>query len=481
MSKFNAPVTNTTTNLAGGSAYKMTPELELVSAMLTTFLEDKFYEKGKTRQNRVVECIGKVKPKFAAQATLFARNEYGMRSVSHVAAAELANRIKGEPWAQSFYDKVIHRPDDITEILAYYKQTTKKNQSHAMRKGFASALTRFDDYQLAKYRGEGKAVKLVDAVNLVHPNPTHSITKLVKDQLRNQFTFEAKISAAGKTGDDNAKQEAWAELVMSGKLGYFALLRNLRNIIQDAPEVIDEACKQLVDAKKIRNSLVLPFRFFTAADEIMKLPGKEAKLVLMALNSAMEISIENVPKFEGETLAAVDTSGSMSGGPIEKAALFAAMLIKSNMADLMYWDSTAATISVNPADSVLTIAKNIEKDANRRMGGTNIAAIFAEAKRNYDRIVILTDNQSWMHNQPAYYNGWGAAPTTGPKELAKYEKRTGAKPFVYSWDLQGYGTLQFPEHNIATLAGWSDKVFDIMKLVETDKKALVKKIEAIEI
>lgn len=481
MSRFNDSVTNNnkTTNLTGGSAYKMSPELELVSAMLTTFLEDKFYESGKKRENRIVECIGKVKPKFAAQATLFARNEYGMRSVSHVAAAELAARVKGEDWAQRFYDRVVHRPDDITEILAYYKQTTKKRESHAMRKGFAKALTRFDDYQLAKYRGEGKAFKLVDAVNLTHPVPTDSIAKLVKDELRNKDTFEARLSEAGTAKNKEfAKELAWSELLEEGRLPYFALLRNLRNIIEQAPDMVDEACKQLQDANKIRKSLVLPFRFFTAADEIMKLNGKEAKMVLMALNNAMDISTENVPKFDGDTLVAVDTSGSMMGGywgrptkdaPIEKAALFAAMLIKSNMADLMYWDTTAATISLNPADSVLTLAKTIEQDGRRRQGGTDITSIFMEAKRKYNRIIILTDEQSWAHN------------LRGPQALTIYRQRMNANPMVYNWDLQGHGSLQFPETQVATLAGWSDKVFDIMKLVETDKRALVHKIEQIEL
>lgn len=477
MSRFNKSVTNNnkTTNLAGGSAYAMSPELELVSALLTSFLEDKFYQSGKGREQAIVAAIGKVKPKFAAQATIFARNEYGMRSVSHVAAAELANRVKGEPWALRFYDKVVHRPDDITEILAYYQAQTKKAQTHAMRKGFALALSRFDAYQLAKYRGENKSIRLLDSVRLTHPKANDALTKLVKDELRNTDTFEAKISAAGQSKEASAKQEAWAELVKSGKLGYFALLRNLRNIVQEAPEVVTEACEQLIDAKKIRKSLVLPFRFFTAADEIMKLGGKGAKQVLVALNSAMDISIENIPKFEGETLVAVDTSGSMQGATTEKAALFAAMLIKSNMADLMLWDQSTQMLNLNPTDSVLTIAKTIQQRTMQRMGGTNLPIIFQDAQRAYDRIVILTDEQSWMQGSM-----WNTA-TTATKALAQYSTRTSARPFVYQWDLQGYGSLQFPENQVATLAGWSDKMFDIMRLVETDKKALIHQIEKVEI
>lgn len=66
-------------------------------------------------------------------------------------------------------------------------------------------------------------------------------------------------------------------------------------------------------------------------------------------------------------------------------------------------------------------------------------------------------------------------------EFAKYKKKYDANPFVYSWDLAGYSTLQFPESNVFALAGFSDKVFDIMKLMETDKKALYNEINAIKL
>ena len=488
MSRFNsAAATHTTTNLAGGTAYAMTPELELVSALLTSFLEDKFYQSGQGRMDAIKNAMAKVDPLFAAKAAIYARNEFGMRSVSHVTAAELfrlgANgktRVAGQEWVKRFIDKVVRRPDDATEIVSYYFANVRANNSEpgALKKGLALALAKFDEYQLAKYRSVGKSIKLVDIANLVHPAHSEAIKKLIDDELRNQNTFEVKLSEAGKSDAPDAKKEAWADLVTSGKLGYFALLRNLRNIIEQAPEVIDRACEQLKNEKAIRQSLVLPFRFLTAADEIGKLAGPEAKKVLMALNAALDVSAVNLPKFEGETLVAVDRSGSMQGEPLKRAALFAAMLVKSNLADVILWDDAARDLTCNPADSTLTIANQIAR-ATGGSGGTNIAAPFQHASRAYDRIVILTDEQSWLHDSQSYF-GYGAR-HTGPSALAEYKRRTMANPFVYDWDLQGYGTLQFPENQVAMLAGWSDKVFDIMKLVETDKKALVHTIERVEI
>jgi hypothetical protein len=106
---------------------------------------------------------------------------------------------------------------------------------------------------------------------------------------------------------------------------------------------------------------------------------------------------------------------------------------------------------------------------NARAAGTNFHAIFTVVRERYDRIVILSDMQGWMQ---------GGAPTTS---FAEYRRRYGANPFVYSFDLQGYGSLQFPEQNVFAIAGFSDKVFDIMQLLETDRLALIRQIEAVEL
>lgn len=44
---------------------------------------------------------------------------------------------------------------------------------------------------------------------------------------------------------------------------------------------------------------------------------------------------------------------------------------------------------------------------------------------------------------------------------------------MYSIDLAGYGTLQVPEKDVYCLAGFSEKIFDLMKFFEEDKDALL--------
>src|SRR6478752_5634445 len=112
---------------------------------------------------------------FVAKAAIYARTKGGMRSVSHLVAAELARGVKGAAWTKRFYDRVVHRPDDVLEILACYLATYARPIPNALKKGLGAALARFDEYQLAKYRRTSAEITLVDLVNLVHPPHTEAL------------------------------------------------------------------------------------------------------------------------------------------------------------------------------------------------------------------------------------------------------------------------------------------------------------------
>ena len=483
MSKFNAtmPKQKTLTeNLAGGQAYSQSSEMALVSLLLTSFVNDQFYRGAQSTLVELKKLSEKVKDKeFVAKSAIFARDKFGMRSVTHALAAELTSQLSGADWGKDFYNKVVVRVDDMTEILSYYLayKTEKDNPKfpNALKKGFAKAFDKFDGYQLAKYKGENKEVKLVDIVNLVHPVPTfrnkEALELLIKGELKNTDTWEAKLSKVGQVAESeeelaDLKSNAWSELIETRKIGYFALLRNLRNIITQSPQSVKDACEMLVDENLIKKSRVLPFRFTTAFDEIDKIgQSKEAREVLVAINQALEISVQNVPKFDGETLVVMDVSGSMMGRASEIASLFGAILAKVNNCDVMTFATNANYKSYNPLDSVMSIRNSFKYSG----GGTNFKSIFQKANKKYDRVIILSDMQGWM--------GY----TSPSSEFKAYKKRFDANPFVYSWDLAGYGTLQFPENNVFCLAGFSDKVFDIMKLMETDKMALYNDIKSISL
>lgn len=504
MARFNAARVqprSKTVNKAGGVAYKESPKLALVSLLLTSFVKDQYYRTSKETLKELRELMVAVNDwLFVAKAAIFARTQYGMRSITHIVAAEVAKHVKGPKavakgkkpealWTRRFFDKVVYRPDDITEILSFYMGNYGKPIPNSLKDGMGRALGKFDSYALSKYRGERKDLKLVDVLNLVRAKPTEknadALAKLVKGDLKSSQTWETKLTQAGQKAAKEAsneeekeellkglKKDAWKDLVENKKLGYFALLRNLRNLHEQAPELIGQVAKQLVNRKAIKKSLVLPFRYATAHNELSKLAGTQS--LLCAVDDACDIAVDNVPKFDGSTLVVLDCSGSMQGQPKEIGSLFAAVLLRANkQADFMFFASQAQYHQVNPKTPVLTLRNAILGDAFS--GGTNFNAIFEEATKAYDRIIILSDMQGWEGGDGEQEGG---APN---KSFAEYKKRTGADPFVYSFDLQGYGKLMFPERKVYCLVGFSDKVLDVMKLLEEDREALIHKIEAVEI
>jgi 60 kDa SS-A/Ro ribonucleoprotein len=492
MSKFNIAVSPTkpdVINRAGGEAFSESPELALVNLLLTSFCKSKHYESETEERQRLFFILENVDPEFAAKAAVYARNEFGMRSISHLVAAYIPKLASGQKWTRKFFRAVVRRPDDITEILAAYKVINGKLKPIAasMKKGLGDALRDVGEYGMAKYKGTGKEIKLVDVANLFHPLPTHAITSLVNGTLAPADTWETAISATGQEGSETTKTEEWTRLIMEKKLRYFALLRNIRNITAAITDnaVFDEFLIQLCDPEAIKKSLVLPFRFLTAYKAFTNdpRPPNRSNSVLVALSFAIDSALSNVPELPGKTLVALDTSGSMMSAAVNKApdgarrggeqsevfaseigALFASALIKRCGADLIVFSDHAKYVSLNPADSLLTMSQRIPFAS----GGTNFHSIFQSACHAYDRIVILSDMQGWV----GYHT---------PREaFREYCIRYQQQPHLYSWNLCSYGDAQFPEEKIYALAGFSDKAFDLMRLLEGDKQALINKIKAIE-
>lgn len=462
-----------TTNLAGGEAFVETPKLELASLLLTSTLSDQYYRSADATAARLKALVAKIGDKrFAAKAALYTRKGAGLRSATHLVASELAHAVKGEAWTAKFYDQVVHRPDDALEILACYLAVYGRPIPNALKKGLGAALARFDEYQLAKYRKTRAEITLVDVVNLVHPPHTEALRKLVNGSLAPAETWETKMTQAGAAAESEAelaelKKDVWSQLLSSRKIGYFALLRNLRNILASAPELTGAAIAMLTDERLIKKSLVMPFRYTTALEALQSSGLPNAGEVLGSLSDAVDISLANVPRFSGKTLVALDGSGSMAGRPIKIGALFAATLAKANSADVMLFSDTANYVSINHRDSTLSVAAWLERQS--AAAGTNFHAIFQRAERAYDRIIILSDMQGWVgHHAPiSSFEAW--------------KKKYDASPKVFSFDLQGYGSLHFPQRDVYCLAGFSDKTLEILKQLDANQAAFIQQIEAIEL
>jgi len=514
MSKYNKKAVGVTPNAVtheGGPAYKYEPKIELVS-ILATGLENKFYEKEGEREKRLATVIAEVAKSdktFAAKALVYARTVMGQRTATHFGAVELARVLSGDSLGTRFFSKrdrkankggIIFRLDDMLEIAACYQaRNAGKPLSNAIKKGFKDALENADEYELAKYQAKNRDLSLVDIVNLVHPKPTGKMVevfaKLMKGELKQFNTVEDKNTKAGQevaakvkegkitateaaTELAAAKEDNYAELIATRKIGYLALLRNLRNILKTGAkgDVVKGACELLMDQKLIKQSLVFPHQIDLALEIMIEEFGASgATPFIKALSTAYELAIPNLTELfpAGRTAVVFDSSGSMSSliaigdmakrkrgseGAIAKAALIAATLAKGIGADVYHFANHTEAIKFNPLDTVNTLKKQFLNKQGEVGYGTEFNSIFRTIGSKYDRVFIISDMQG--------------ASLLGPI-LNKH---------VYSIDICGYGTTSIkPGSKVYSLHGYSADIYELCKKVEIDPKALIKEIEAIVI
>lgn len=278
-----------TTNHEGAIAWRMTPEWELYTTVVTTMgVEDKFYERGDNRVRRIADLVRKVKPEYVAQLAVYARKEMHLRSVPMLLLVELARCHRGDSLVSRAVSRTVQRADEISELLMCYQWRTGKKDltglSSQLRKGLAEAFNHFDEYQFAKYDRTGRKVTLRDALLLVHPKPKDErqkeiFKKILNDSLETPYTWETELSRIGQerfdslTDKKEAVRKVWQELIASRRMGYMATLRNLRNVLEASIDdsTMEQMCNYLANSEAVKNSKQLPFRFLSAYIQLKEL------------------------------------------------------------------------------------------------------------------------------------------------------------------------------------------------------------------
>ena len=514
-------------NRQGCAAYSLSDELRLISMLNTIKLGPQFYrsENQTMRELRdLIERIGLKDPYFVAQAIVYSRClGEGMRSVNHLAAALLAPFISGKEYAKRFYglwDKkekkggCIYRVDDMSEIKDVYAALNKSTLSNSMKKGFAAVLEALDTYQLAKYKDT-----VIDMANLTHPKSALSKAEIVVDGKKMKVidalmkgvtvsadTWEVANSEAGqevakavKAGKltkaeaevtlANAKNDNWEAMLTEGKLGILSAIRNIRSMLKSPrKEVVDALCKLVSNGEAIRNGKIMPYQIDYAYEVVKKEFSNSAdgRRIMEALLKGYEYAVPNLAEaLPGRTCVMVDCSGSMNTyctqagqrsniatSAAEKAGLIAATIAKATNADVVRFGSHAEFYSYDPNESVFSLGRKIGHD---NMGGTSIPSAFElirNAKRQYDRIILLSDNEC---NARSYWSGdWVSG------AYKKYVHDV-ANPYVYAVDLASYGTTPIAGDRVNYYFGYGFAMFEDIASKEFNPSAHIEAIRKIVI
>jgi hypothetical protein len=114
--------------------------------------EDEFYEDGVSIAKRIQDLAAKVPVQDVAQLAVEIRTQGNLRHVALWLVLSVIERRLGAAFdTASLINDVCLRADEPGELLALYWKDGRRPIPSAMRRGLAMALTRYDEYQLAKY------------------------------------------------------------------------------------------------------------------------------------------------------------------------------------------------------------------------------------------------------------------------------------------------------------------------------------------
>lgn len=475
MSRFNKSNAKTdVTTYEGGEACEKPVLHQWLNLMFGSLLSGGFYESADTQARRLGELTEKVLkqegPVFVSNAIAFARNKMGIRSASSYALAHL-NGVQFEDKAERIR-RCLRRPDDVAELFAAIDSLGQK-RSHGTVNACRNYLEDLGDYSLSKYKMSGKDYNMYDLVNITHAN-SPAIDKLKSGELEPADTWETAVSNASDKGRE------WCRLVQERKLGYLALIRNLRNICKDAPHIDTRLLvEQIENEDAIRGSLVFPYQIYAAYQNARTCVSAE---VAEALQNAFVVACENVPELPGKTLFVLDVSGSMSSPLsarseitiLEASACYCAVAAtRSKDVTVAKFGTKAKLFSFDKGNPIFTEIELLCR--NDGCGhGTQFDAIksLGLPRGGFDRMFLFSDEQV-MSPARCYIPSWGD--NTDEREIA-----LGLADHVYSFNLGGYsgGVLDMSNPNVLLLTGLSDKLFEMIPYFEDGTEQVRERINS---
>lgn len=516
MSTLNATRRRNTTRIAtheGGDGRKAEVREELAMLALSSFLGNSFYESSSDTLGRMQKLVSKAPKSFVTQLARVARKEFNMRSTP-AALIGFYTLEHGQPQDGRVARDVFFRGDEIGDYLGTVASFSEKGKVIPSAVRFARAVLQdgMTERKALRYSNFNRDWNLAKAIRIAHARADATEAQRALFDFILLWKGEGSMSAAWEklpseqkallptiasaaSGDDTSGEiswerarsrgDSWESIV--GNMGYMALLRNLRNFLQDDTLANNKEFWSLVlgrisDESEVARSKQMPFRFLSAYKAIapqVDYWGRKSNTdfashskyhaVMNALSDALDHSIGNLPSLGDNTLVVVDTSGSMDATVSDKSeisyveigTLFGAALSKMGKGTTVCFGTQAENVKVNPSNSVISIQeKLVDVKLRNRLGyGTNMSTAFSKVNVNdYDTIVVFSDMQ--IHDQiRTALRGYGGR--------------------LYSVNLAAYeAQLEKAAQNQYVIGGWSDATLKMMSILA--QKSLVKFIEEYE-
>ena len=449
-------------------------------------------------------------PRDALAIANWLRNEMNIRLTPQIILVLCSRHEAAQKYVRKYASKIVVRPDEVkTVLMAHRYFFGSRNIKNCLNMGLGDAIANFSEKALIKYddsnfpkwkdvlrwikRKQGWPLSKDLARYFTHGEVSEEGTPIAyKRKLlagRSEFDTEAQrlakesfanwevLSSQFATSVEG-KNAVWSFGVDNNLVGYMALMRNVRNMLEAGVngKVIDKVCAKLSDREQVLRSRQLPFRFIAAHDIVKNLTGinrMHASQILEAIETACDISAENVEMLPGITAVFADNSGSMSAPVSGKSQISCAVAanvlcgIVAKRAEKAYvsaFGTDVAPITFSKRTPVLGIADMVG-NANTKGMSTNAYRCVEWMKSNDiypDRVIILSDMQCW--NSDNWMSDKSLADT-----WQAYRKYNRAKNvWLHSVHLNGYGDDPFlaDDGKINLVSGFSEKIINMMLQTE---------------
>lgn len=444
------------------------------------------------------------------------RHEMNIRATPQ-ALLVVASRLEStKQFVRAYAPVIAVRPDEIkTCMLMHRFFFGMKSIKNCLAQGLSDATSRFKERALLKYdgsgwptwkdvlltlpRGKGRPLPkpLADYFlkgEVVDPQATPVIAarkELAKMDafdakakdlaLKSMVNWEVLLSQFGKD-----KKGVWEFLVENDLVGYMALMRNLRNMLQAGvgEKAVAMASRKIADRDEVLRSKQLPFRYLSAYNALAQAGGvadeSDMSELLAAIELASNVSAENI-RIPGVTAIFADGSGSMTTTSVSEkssvscaqaAGVMAGIAAKSgDKAYLFEFATDVRGVRFSKTDTVLSVAAKVATGNGVNGHGTEawkIPGVLLDKGLTPDRVVVLSDMQCW---NSSFGGGWGYGGES--RDLcdtwAKYvsSSKAAKETWLHCVHLNGYGDGPVDEGGRVNQVGaFSEKVFDMLLQVE---------------
>lgn len=473
-----------TLNAAGAPAYAFGPREALAQLVMTGTLHGTFYTSAQHQFAQVMNLALEVEPTYLAKLALYARAE-GRKDTAALLVAVL-----GELEAD-LCEQVFQRVIDNGRMLRNYVQILRSNVLG--RRSLGSRPKRLvrewisSRSPMALFRASvGAKPSLADVIRMVHPKPQDDERRalygyligrqvdvtLLPDAIRHfeafkageanevpdvPFLFLTALDLDAQAWRDIATRATWQQTRMN--LNTF----ERHGVFRDR-RVLKLVTRRLKDRDEIRRAKAMPFELMAAwLHASPTLP----RCLRRALEQAMEIAIENVPRFPGRVAVLPDVSGSMhwpmtgdrGGGTSKMRALDVAALLG---AAIQRRNSSSFIVpfhhQVEPVEFSrrASVTKTAERLASLPTGGTDCAAPLRHMLANdmqADLVILVSDNQSWL----------GDGPQSGMQKAWKKYRARNPEAKLICLDIQPYPNTQVRDQkDVLNVGGFSDATFQVI-------------------